>query len=420
MGDLSVAAVPFYFGAMAAEAVHHARRQERTGVSTPGDYTWPDTLASLTMGTASLVAPFVLPKVVQRLDLANSRRRRLVLGAAGAAVAATVAADVTARIADARARGLEAGQVPDDAAGTAPIGGARPAVDPTSTPSGPPETPRRWRRIATRARQVAGSGAVATVAGLGAAVCGTLAAHTTAKRLFARRPGPDLGEGPLAWAAALVGWDLIYYWNHRFMHTSRYMWAIHVVHHSSERYNLSTALRQPVADALGTFVPYGALALLGVRPHIIQQSRAINLIYQFWIHTDAIDRIGPFERWLNSPSHHRVHHGSNLRYIDRNHGGILIVWDRLFGTFAPEVPEEPVVYGLTTNIGTYNPVRIATHEHASIVHDVAGAEGWSDRLSFAVRGPGWAYQRHRELAAQTDGSGATSIRPERAASANAS
>lgn len=410
MVDLSVAAVPFYFGAMAAEALHHARRERRTGTTTAGDYTWPDTLASLTMGTASLVAPFVLPKVVQRLDLVDSPRRRLVLGAAGAAVAATVAADVTVRLAEARASGLEAGEVPP--AGAPP----ETAVD----PSDPADEPRRWRRIAARARRVAGSGAVAAVAAAGASVCGTLAAHTTAKRLFERRPGPDLGEGPLAWAAALVGWDFIYYWNHRFMHTSRYMWAIHVVHHSSERYNLSTALRQPVADALGTFVPYGVLALLGVRPHIIQQSRAINLIYQFWIHTDAIDRIGPFERWFNSASHHRVHHGSNLRYIDRNHGGILIIWDRLFGTFAPEVEEEPVVYGLTTNIDTHNPLRIATHEHASMLHDVAGADSWNDRLSFVLRGPGWAYQRHRELADQAAGSGATSMRPELAASANAS
>ena len=205
------------------------------------------------------------------------------------------------------------------------------------------------------------------------------------------------------------------------MHTSRYMWAIHVVHHSSEHYNLSTALRQPVADALGTFLPYGALALLGMRPRLIVQARAINLIYQFWIHTDAIDRIGVFERWLNSASHHRVHHAINPRYLDRNHGGILIIWDRMFGTFTAEDPSEPVVYGLTKNINTYDPVRIATHEHASIAHDVATADNWPDRLSFVLRGPGWAYQRHRELEAQTGGGGAaTSMRPELAAASNAS
>jgi sterol desaturase/sphingolipid hydroxylase (fatty acid hydroxylase superfamily) len=192
----------------------------------------------------------------------------------------------------------------------------------------------------------------------------------------------------------VIGWDFIYYWNHRFMHESRYMWAIHVVHHSSERYNLSTALRQPVADVLGTFAPYGLLALLGIRPALIAQARGINLLYQYWIHTDTIRRLGPFERVLNTPSHHRVHHGSNHEYLDRNHGSILIVWDRLFGTFEEE--RAPVVYGLTKNIHTFDPLKVATHEHADMLRDVSGARGWRDRLSFVLRGPGWAYRRHGE------------------------
>jgi sterol desaturase/sphingolipid hydroxylase (fatty acid hydroxylase superfamily) len=172
------------------------------------------------------------------------------------------------------------------------------------------------------------------------------------------------------------------------------MWAIHVVHHSSERYNLSTALRQPVADALGTFAPYGLLSLFGIRPSLIMQARGINLIYQYWIHTDVIRRIGPAEELLNTPSHHRVHHGSNQRYIDRNHGSILILWDRLFGTFQRE--EEPVVYGLTKNVDSFNPARVASHEHADMLRDVHGARTWRDRLSFVLRGPGWAYARHAE------------------------
>jgi sterol desaturase/sphingolipid hydroxylase (fatty acid hydroxylase superfamily) len=196
---------------------------------------------------------------------------------------------------------------------------------------------------------------------------------------------------------AIAGWDFIYYWNHRFMHEVRALWAIHVVHHSSEHYNLSTALRQPVADAFGVFFPYGMLARLGVRPRLIEQARAVNLLYQYWIHTDTIRRIGPGETVLNTPSHHRVHHGANQRYIDRNHGSILIVWDRLFGTFEPE--GEPVVYGLTKNINTYRPDRIATHEYRDIVRDVAGCDNWTDRLSFVFRGPGWAYRRHAEAAA---------------------
>ena len=163
----------------------------------------------------------------------------------------------------------------------------------------------------------------------------------------------DLGSTWPAWAAAILGWDFIYYWNHRLSHESRWLWAVHVAHHSSERYNLSTALRQPVAESITVAVPYSLLALLGVRPAMIEQARALNLIYQFWIHTEAIRSIGPLERVLNTPSHHRVHHGSNRQYLDRNHGSILIVWDRLFGTFEPE--DEPVVYGLTRNIDSYNP-----------------------------------------------------------------
>jgi hypothetical protein len=216
------------------------------------------------------------------------------------------------------------------------------------------------------------------------------AAHTTGRRLFGRG-FPDLGTGRRAWATAILGWDLIYYWNHRLDHESRWLWAMHVAHHSSERYNLSTALRQPVAESLVLSVPYGLLALLGVRPELIEQARGINLLYQFWIHTEAVRTVGPLEKVLNTPSHHRVHHGSNRRYLDRNHGSILIVWDRLFGTFEEE--SEPVVYGLTRNIDSYNPAVIATHEWRDIAQDVASADTWHDRLSFLLRGPGWAYEK---------------------------
>ena len=166
---------------------------------------------------------------------------------------------------------------------------------------------------------------------------------------------------------------------------------MHSVHHSSERYNLSTALRQPVAEGVTLTVPYGLLALAGVRPALIEQARGINLIYQFWIHTETINRMGWVEKVFNTPSHHRVHHGSNRDYLDRNHGSILILWDRLFGTFEEE--DEPVVYGLTSNIDTFNPVRIATHEWADIAADVAAADTWHDRWSSLLRPPGWAYAR---------------------------
>jgi sterol desaturase/sphingolipid hydroxylase (fatty acid hydroxylase superfamily) len=215
--------------------------------------------------------------------------------------------------------------------------------------------------------------------------------------MWDRRLVRDLGTGPLVLAAAVLGWDFIYYFNHRFMHESRYMWAIHEVHHSSERYNLSTALRQPVADAFGTFVPYSALSLLGIRPELVSTARGINLLYQYWIHTDTIRRLGPFERVLNTPSHHRVHHGSNRQYIDRNHGSIFIVWDRVFGTFEPE--GEPVVYGLTKNIKTFNPAIVGTHEHAEMLDDVARSTTWRERLSFVLRGPGWAYAQQKQRTA---------------------
>jgi sterol desaturase/sphingolipid hydroxylase (fatty acid hydroxylase superfamily) len=178
------------------------------------------------------------------------------------------------------------------------------------------------------------------------------------------------------------------------MHEVRMGWALHVVHHSSQHYNLSTALRQPVADVLGLNVPYGLLAYAGIRPDLVDQARAWNLLYQYWIHTDTIRRLGKAEEVLNTPSHHRVHHGSNPKYLDRNHGSILITWDRLFGTFQRE--EEPVVYGLTKNIDTYNPLRIATHEYRDIVVDVARSTSWKDRLSYAFRGPGWAYERREQ------------------------
>jgi len=212
--------------------------------------------------------------------------------------------------------------------------------------------------------------------------------------MWGRRKLPDLGTGALAWTVAMVGWDAIYYLNHRSWHESRYLWANHVMHHSSERYNLSTALRQSVTDPFLLTVPYATLSLLGVRPHLVATSRSLNLLYQYWVHTDAIDKLGPFEEFANTPSHHRAHHGVNPQYIDRNHGGILIVWDRLLGTFQRE--DEAVVYGLTKNIDTFNPLKVATHEYRDILRDVAASTTWRDRLSFTLRGPGWAYERHRE------------------------
>ncbi|MEZ5320739.1 MAG: sterol desaturase family protein [Microthrixaceae bacterium] len=127
---------------------------------------------------------------------------------------------------------------------------------------------------------------------------------------------------------------------------------------------------------------------------MIETSRAVNLLYQYWVHTEAIPKLGAVESVMNTPSHHRVHHGSNSRYIDRNHAGILISWDRAFGTFEPESEDEQVVYGLTRNLHSFNPFTIMFREYLDIARDVARSDNWPDRLSFVFRGPGWAYRRH--------------------------
>jgi len=384
--DLTVIAIPGFFGSMAYEAHWLKRRAEREGPS-PVDYERNDTIASLTMGTGSLVIPLLTRKLTNNFEWGRGRWARPLLFAGVAAAAATAVADAVARSSE-----REAGVVEPDPPGQ--LDAER--LESNHNASSSPDAPNRGTRRARWARKVAGNTAVAAIAATGLSVASTWAARTSAKRLFHHRILPDLGGGPIPLAVAVLGWDFIYYWNHRLQHESRVLWAIHVVHHSSEKYNLSTALRQPWAESLGMFVPYGALALLGVRPNLIETARQLNLIYQYWIHTDAIRSLGPFEEVLNTPSHHRAHHGSNRKYLDRNHGSILIVWDRLFGTFEREDPEDPVIYGLTKNIETYNPLRIATHEYADIIRDVRESATWSDRLNFALRGPGWAYERHPE------------------------
>jgi len=204
----------------------------------------------------------------------------------------------------------------------------------------------------------------------------------------------DLGSGVVGWVVAIVGWDVIYYWDHRISHEMRFFWASHVNHHSSLEFNLSTALRQPWT-AFQTAFFVGFLALIGVSPALIVMSGAINLIYQYWIHTEVVDRIGPFEAVLNSASHHRVHHGSNPQYLDKNYGGIFIVWDRLFGTYEPEV--EPVRYGLTKNIDSYNLFTIAFHEWRALGRDIRATPRWRDRARRLYKGPGWEPQAASEL-----------------------
>lgn len=187
--------------------------------------------------------------------------------------------------------------------------------------------------------------------------------------------------------------DLSYYWFHRISHSCRIFWASHVVHHSSQHYNLSTALRQTWSGGFYTFVFWLWLPLLGFHPAMIMLQMSISLLYQFWIHTETINRMQPwFEAVFNTPSHHRVHHGSNPIYLDRNHAGILIIWDKLFGTFQPELDEEKVVYGLVTNINTYNPIKIAFIEWYTMFKDMfTGNKSFTQRLLYLVKPPGWKH-----------------------------
>ncbi|MFC0222992.1 sterol desaturase family protein [Nocardioides zeicaulis] len=376
--DLTVAAIPAFVAAMGAEHAWQRTHPVEPGTRA-GDYQLADTVASLTMGIGSLAAPWVAKRLLDPLTPGVGRHGRTLLALGAAAAALTTVGDVVRRR-------LRDGALP--APRTVPAD-VREVQDELAEIRQGPTTPR-GDRTPPVLRKAHGALAVSAVASTALVTSTTWAAMTSGRRLHACSP-LDLGGGPWAALVAVLGWDFVYYWNHRLSHESRWLWAVHVVHHSSERYNLSTALRQPVAEGVTLTVPYGLLALLGVRPALIEQARGINLIYQFWIHTEAIRRLGWVEKVFNTPSHHRVHHGSNREYLDRNHGSILILWDRLFGTFEEE--DEPVVYGLTSDLGSYSPVRIATHEWADIAVDVAAADTWHDRWSFLLRRPGWAYAR---------------------------
>ncbi|HEU4656371.1 MAG TPA: sterol desaturase family protein [Capillimicrobium sp.] len=190
-----------------------------------------------------------------------------------------------------------------------------------------------------------------------------------------------------AWVLLFFADDLAYYWFHRVSHESRFFWASHVVHHSSQHYNLSTALRQTWVPM--TYLPFWLpLPLLGFEPWMVLLAQSWSLIYQFGLHTEKVRRL---PRWVeavfNTPSHHRVHHGSNHDYLDRNYGGILIVWDRLFGTYIPE--GERVRYGLTKNLETHHPLRVAFHEYVALWRDVRAAPTWRVRFGHLWHGPGW-------------------------------
>ena len=187
--------------------------------------------------------------------------------------------------------------------------------------------------------------------------------------------------------------DFSYYWFHRTSHENRFFWASHVVHHSSKHYNLSTALRQTWTGSFYSFIFWLWLPLIGFHPGMIIFQMSISLLYQFWIHTELIQKTPKWiEFFFNTPSHHRVHHGSNPIYLDRNHAGILIIWDKLFGTFQPELKSEKVKYGLVVNIKTYNPIFIAFNEWGALFKDLNTKNiSVRNRIRYLYKPPGWKH-----------------------------
>ena len=193
------------------------------------------------------------------------------------------------------------------------------------------------------------------------------------------------------WVVAIVGVDLLFYAYHRTAHRVRLIWATHQAHHSSQYFNFATALRQKWNNS-GEILVWIPLPLLGIPPWMVFASFSVNLIYQFWVHTERIGRMwGPVEYVFNTPSHHRVHHGMDAEYLDKNYGGILILWDRLFGTYADELFRPH--YGLTKQVSTYDPWKLQTHEYVAMARDVRRADHLRDRVGFVLGPPGWAPSR---------------------------
>ncbi|RRQ27826.1 sterol desaturase family protein [Rhodococcus sp. Eu-32] len=195
------------------------------------------------------------------------------------------------------------------------------------------------------------------------------------------------------WVILIVGVDVLFYAYHRIAHRTRIIWATHQAHHSSEYFNFSTALRQKWNNS-GEIVMWLPLPLLGIPPWMVFVGFGVNLVYQFWVHTERIDKLPrAIEFVFNTPSHHRVHHGRDPQYLDKNYAGIFIIWDRMFGTYADEI-ERPH-YGLTKPVDTYNIWTLQTHEYRSIARDVAASRSWRERFGFVLGPPGWTPSRPR-------------------------
>jgi sterol desaturase/sphingolipid hydroxylase (fatty acid hydroxylase superfamily) len=191
------------------------------------------------------------------------------------------------------------------------------------------------------------------------------------------------------WLLAFVFYDFCYYWNHRLGHERNLLWAAHSVHHQSEEYNLTTALRQTSTGFLFGWVFYLPIAVAGVPPLVFLTVGALNLLYQFWVHTRHVPKLGGFEWVFITPSNHRVHHAQNPVYMDRNYGGVFILWDRLFGTFQEELEDEPVIFGVTTPLASWNPLWANLQFYVQLWRDAVRADSWWDKLRIWFMRTGW-------------------------------
>jgi sterol desaturase/sphingolipid hydroxylase (fatty acid hydroxylase superfamily) len=192
-----------------------------------------------------------------------------------------------------------------------------------------------------------------------------------------------------AWIFAFVVYDLCYYWNHRFGHTVNLFWASHVVHHQSEEFNLTTALRQSGTDSFFGWMFYAPLALCGVPLQMYLLVAVVQLFYQFWPHTRHIGRLGALDRWIQTPSNHRVHHAQNDVYLDKNYVGVFLIWDRLFGSFQEELDEEPCIFGIRGQLQSWNPVWANLHYYWAMAKDMWYTRSWADKVRVWFMNPGW-------------------------------
>lgn len=210
-------------------------------------------------------------------------------------------------------------------------------------------------------------------------------------RLVVLSPSPIL-----YWVSLIVFEDFMYYWLHRVDHRCRFFWAVHVTHHSSAEFNLTVGFRSSVFQPFYRFIYFIPIALCGFKGVDIMFAYSATQIFGILVHTQTIGRMGVLEHIIVTPSHHRVHHGSNAKYRDRNMGMFLIIWDKLFGTFRSEEENDPVTYGLTNNMRTYNPITMVFHEWANIINDLRRNVSLKDKLMYMFGPPGWSHDRSRK------------------------